>query len=353
MSKSTPSGTLQEVPLMLCEPFPNAENRNDRREFAADALQELADSINTTGLIHQPHVERKADGTGFNIVCGERRIRAMRDVLGWEFAPVFVHDTLTPAQRRAIMGAENTGRVNLNAIEEAGQFVRMIEQDGLSAADVGRKVGKSAEYVREAVKLLALRPDIQELIAGDHFPKSYALVMARAGLDANRQGLAFADYRKAKETGVTLDWFKMRCSELAEQQASDSLFNLDGFTLTLAEYTPSVKSEDLDTSSLPLPGVTRPPARGLTVRAVIEYQVKFWRKAAGDWSARGRKVEADKCQAAADALTMALDVLPDDPPALQVGAVEVKTTKRRAKTNALPMAFTMRLDSVQPMTTGD
>ena len=83
---------------------------NDRRHFDASALEDLAASIAADGLGQPPTV--RPFGEGYQLVCGERRTRAMRDVLGWTSIPCIVRD-MSDAEASALMLAENTARAGL------------------------------------------------------------------------------------------------------------------------------------------------------------------------------------------------------------------------------------------------
>jgi len=128
-----------------------------RKDFSADALRELADSIREQGIV-QPLIVRPR-GDGYELIAGERRWRAAQ-ILGLTDVPVIVRE----ADDRAVLELaliENLQRENLNAIEEALGYAQLVEQFQLKQEEVAAKVGKSRAVVANALRLLKLAPEIQ------------------------------------------------------------------------------------------------------------------------------------------------------------------------------------------------
>jgi ParB family transcriptional regulator, chromosome partitioning protein len=153
----TEPATPTKVPITAIAPNP----LQPRRLFQADRLQELAQSIRANGII-QPLVVRHLDGK-FQLVAGERRWRAAQ-LAGVEEVPVVVREI--PDERLLeITLIENIQREDLNPIETAQAFDRMIRDLKLSAEDVGQRTGKDRTTIINFVRLLALPRDLQQLIA--------------------------------------------------------------------------------------------------------------------------------------------------------------------------------------------
>ncbi len=201
-----------------------APGNNDRKHFDPAALADLAASIAAHGLA-QPITVRPY-GDGFQIVAGERRFRAISQVLRWETAPCIVRD-LDDEQASAIMLAENTGRADLDPIEEANAYRERSSKFGWDTAKIATVAGVSADVVRRRLLLLDLHPDVQQLVAKQHLPLGHAETMTK--LDVNRQLIALRIYREAK--AMPLNTFIRVVSELYAEQAQDALFDLETFWL--------------------------------------------------------------------------------------------------------------------------
>jgi len=129
---------------------------NDRTEFAAKELQELADNIAVNGLA-QPVTVRPVEpdliGTRYEIVCGERRYRACTQILGWDSVPVIVRP-LSDLQASAIMLAENMARVDLDPISEGRSYAKRIRELELTPADVAAMAGVPVSRVKARIRTL-------------------------------------------------------------------------------------------------------------------------------------------------------------------------------------------------------
>ena len=125
---------------------------NDRKHFDAEALAELAGSIERDGLA-QPITVRPV-ATGLEIVAGERRFRAMTEVLGWTLIPAIVRE-LDDRAASAIMLAENLSRVDLDPVAEAEAYASRMEALDLTVG-AGRRDGRR-ERARVVTRLPILR----------------------------------------------------------------------------------------------------------------------------------------------------------------------------------------------------
>jgi ParB family chromosome partitioning protein len=130
-----------------------------RKNFDEDALRELADSIREQGIIQPIIVEEAGDGT-YTIVAGERRSRAAR-LAGLREVPALVRN-YTDEGRMEVSLIENVQRADLNPLEEAQAYKRLMEVTGLSQDEVAARVGKKRSTVANALRLLRLPPPIQE-----------------------------------------------------------------------------------------------------------------------------------------------------------------------------------------------
>lgn len=202
--------------------------RNHRTVFDQDKLAELAESIARNGLAQPVTVRPKPDGR-YEIVAGERRFRACSQVLGWEFVPAIVRE-LDDRQANAIMLAENTGREDLNPIDEANAYERTVQEFGYSVAEVSQAAGVSQARVRSMRKLLLLIPEVQRLIMQGALPVGLGQEMSV--LDEARQRLAL-QWLNDQPMLPSRKMFARVVGELYEAQQQGSLFDLSQFTLRM------------------------------------------------------------------------------------------------------------------------
>jgi ParB family chromosome partitioning protein len=131
-----------------------------RTSFHADTLAELVDSIRARGIL-QPLLARPHPNKGgqLQIIAGERRWRAAQQA-GLHEVPVLVRE-LADSDAMAASLVENLQRQDLNAIEEAEGFRRLIEEFGLTQEQLGTAVGKSRSHIANAIRLLQLPPSVR------------------------------------------------------------------------------------------------------------------------------------------------------------------------------------------------
>lgn len=203
------------IPAAAIRPGPN-----DRKVFDPERLAELAASIETCGLLEPPVVRPAPDGT-YELVAGERRFRAVTELLGWDEIPVTVR-ALDDAAAAEAMLAENFHRVDLNPMEEAGAYAKWADQFGWDADEIARRANVSPNRVRSRLRLLTLIPEIQFLITSGAMKISYTTGLP--SLDENRQRLAMRAFRDNPK--LTRDDFIAVCSELYQRQIEEPLFSL-------------------------------------------------------------------------------------------------------------------------------
>jgi ParB family chromosome partitioning protein len=141
-----------------------------RRKWDPESLEELAQSIQDTGIL-QPLIV-VPDGETYRIIVGERRWRAAKKI-GLPTIPVLVRN-LTEAQQHEAMLIENLQREDLNPIEIANAYQKMIQDFGMTQEEVAQKVGKDRASVANTLRLLKLPAEIQELIADGKLSMGHA-----------------------------------------------------------------------------------------------------------------------------------------------------------------------------------
>ncbi len=167
--------SVQHVGVGSIRPLPG----QPRRHFDENAIAELADSIGLRGLLQPIIVRRSPDGDGYQLVAGERRWRAAQRA-GLHHIPALVRE-LDDAATYEIALVENIQRQDLNAIEEAGAYRRLIDDFGHNQEALAKLVGKSRSHVANLMRLLDLPAGVQALV-GDG---SLAMGHARALIGAD------------------------------------------------------------------------------------------------------------------------------------------------------------------------
>lgn len=142
-----------------------------RTEFDEQALQELADSISVQGLI-QPVTVRKTGTHSYQLISGERRLRASK-MAGLTEIPAYVR-TANDQQMLEMALIENIQRENLNAIEMALSFQRMIDECNLKQEELGDRVSKNRSTVTNYLRLLKLPPVVQSSIRDGQISMGHA-----------------------------------------------------------------------------------------------------------------------------------------------------------------------------------
>lgn len=145
-------------------------NGQPRRNFNEDSLQELADSIKQHGIIEPLIVQKK--GNVYKIIAGERRWRAAR-IAGLKEIPVILKE-YTDQEVFEIALIENIQREDLNPIEEALAYKKLIDEFGLKQDDVANRVGKSRVAVTNSMRLLKLDERVQQMLVDDMLSGGHA-----------------------------------------------------------------------------------------------------------------------------------------------------------------------------------
>jgi ParB family transcriptional regulator, chromosome partitioning protein len=148
------AGRVTELDVDAIRPNPY----QPRHDFDEDALDELAASIRQLGII-QPLTVRSLGANQFELISGERRLRASRRA-GLKRVPAYVRDADTEAMLEMAL-VENVQREDLNPVEEALGYQRLIDEVGLTQEVVAERVGRSRPAIANALRLLRLPPRVQ------------------------------------------------------------------------------------------------------------------------------------------------------------------------------------------------
>lgn len=287
--------TQQVTNLPVNQVRPGSRVANHRQHFDQNELRELAESIAANGLA-QPitvrpiytctHCEYQTPFdtdlccpkcghdswfTHYEVVAGERRYRAISQILRWETIPSLIRH-LGDEEANSIMLVENTGRADLNPIEEANAYQDSMTRFGWGVEKCAQVAGKSKDLVERRIKLLSLTEELQHLVSNGHFPLGHA--EACAPLDSNRQRIGVRIYRESKN-GMPLVAFKGVVSQLLEEQSQDSLFDLENFWVQqVVEQANLPRSGKRAITGAPTTDkLPSPITKGLNTNQVIEHYI--------------------------------------------------------------------------------
>ena len=158
---------INDIPLEAIEVNPF----QPRTHFDQEALEELADSIRVQGII-QPITVRSMGGDRYQIISGERRVQASQRV-GLTRIPAYVRQA-NDQQMLEMALIENIQRENLNAVEVALSYQRLISECDLRQEQLGERVGKNRSTVNNYLRLLKLPPDIQAALRDKRLSMGHA-----------------------------------------------------------------------------------------------------------------------------------------------------------------------------------
>ncbi len=164
----------------------DADPDQPRQHFEAKALDELVQSIKEKGIL-QPLVVRR-DGERFRVVAGERRLRAAR-AAGLDDVPVLVKDVASDEALELAL-IENIQREDLNPIEEARAYQRLLQRPQMTQDVVARRVGKQRSTVANALRLLGLQPELQQYVVDGQLSAGHARTLLSVDDPQDRSVLA-------------------------------------------------------------------------------------------------------------------------------------------------------------------
>jgi ParB family chromosome partitioning protein len=197
---------LRQVPVAAVTPNPN----QPRTEFDPEALEHLASSIAQNGVL-QPLLVKPLPGARFELVAGERRLRAAK-LAGLETVPAFVRAELD-ANTLELALIENMARVDLNPVDAARACAALVDDLGLSKEEVARRVGKSRVAVSNLIRLLGLPDEVIAMIEDGQLSEGHGRAILRAADHEQRWRLA----RRAVAEG----WSVRETERLAEATVED------------------------------------------------------------------------------------------------------------------------------------
>jgi ParB family chromosome partitioning protein len=212
---------ILELPVSVIAPNPN----QPRTQMDDDRIGELADSLKKVGVL-QPIIVRP-HGEEFQIVAGERRWRAAK-LAGLEKVPVRVMGA-TEGEALEIALIENLQRQDLNAMEEARGYRRLLTEYQMTQAELADKVSKSRSAVANTLRLLDLPDEVQELLAQDKLTAGHARAILAVPDEDRRLKLAeriVADGMSVREAETLARLFAAGGAERVPRPASPKSFKI-------------------------------------------------------------------------------------------------------------------------------
>ncbi|MBE6201275.1 MAG: ParB/RepB/Spo0J family partition protein [Rikenellaceae bacterium] len=201
---------MEELDIELIIPNP----KQPRTTFDDDALEELADSIATLGLIQPITVRRETDGK-YIIISGERRWRASR-LAGRKTIPAYVREA-DDKELHEMALVENIQRQDLNAMEIAISLQRLIDECGVTQETVAQRVGKKRSTIANYLRLMQLSPEVQAALKANLITMGHA--KAIAGVEVEQQPQIVKKVIK-KELSVRAT--EQLVKKLADKQAAEA-----------------------------------------------------------------------------------------------------------------------------------
>jgi len=202
------SSTINEIAVNLIDANPN----QPRREFDAEALQELADSIAKIGII-QPITLRKMENGRYQIIAGERRWRASQQV-GLPTIPAYIR-TADDENVMEMALIENIQRQDLNAVEIALAYQHLIDKYGLTQEKLSERVGKKRTTVANFLRLLKLPAPVQVALKNHQIDTGHA----RALLSLDDPKLQVKLFREIQQKGYSV----RKVEELVKERKEGSV----------------------------------------------------------------------------------------------------------------------------------
>jgi len=203
---------IEEIEVAKISPNPF----QPRKTFEPKALQELADSIKEHGVI-QPLVVTRTP-VGYELVVGERRFRASQ-LAGMEKVPAIIKEAMVDQTKLEVALIENIQRQELNPIEEAQAYERLMKTFNLTQDQVAKKVGKSRPAVANTVRLLNLPAEIQRAVIEGKIMEGHA----RALLGLNDPEKMLLIYKIVIEQNLNVRQVEAKVRELTMKRQMDGV----------------------------------------------------------------------------------------------------------------------------------
>lgn len=181
---SSEEGTLKSIPInqIARNPF------QPRKQFETHELSELQESLKASGLLQPITVRRRPGKDGFELIAGERRLRAATN-LGWKEMPAIIRD-MDDKTVLTLALIENLQRTDLNPIEEGEGYHRLSQEFGLTQQEIADTVGKDRSTVANMLRVLQLPPAVRHLLEQEKLTLGHAKVLLGVSDSVKLESLA-------------------------------------------------------------------------------------------------------------------------------------------------------------------
>ncbi len=202
---SSDDGALKSIPISQIGRNPY----QPRREFNSEELLELQKSLNSSGLLQPITVRRRSGKDGFELIAGERRLRAATK-LGWKEIPSIIKD-IDDKTILTLALVENLQRTDLNPIEEGEGYHRLSHEFGLTQQQIAETVGKDRTTIANMLRVLQLPEVVRKLLQDGRLTMGHAKVLL--GLDDSAMIATLA--QEIVKEGLTVREVERRLREFA------------------------------------------------------------------------------------------------------------------------------------------
>lgn len=190
-----------------------------RQSFDQGKLDELARSIVEKGVI-QPIIIREKEGEGYELIAGERRLRAAKQA-GFSTIPSIVMTVSSPEEMMELSLIENIQRDDLNPIHEAKAYLRLLEECHLTQEEVATRVGKNRATVANTLRLLKLPEEVQNHLLADDLSMGHARALLGLENRAEQTELCKQIVRKGLSVRKVEELVKNRFKDVRESPRAD------------------------------------------------------------------------------------------------------------------------------------
>ena len=185
--------SMQQIPTELVDPNP----RQPRTSFDDGELRGLADSVRARGVL-QPVLVRPLPGGRYELVAGERRLRAAK-LAELERVPAVVRSTET-SERLELALIENMAREDLNSVDAARACAALVEELGLTKEEIGRRLGRSRAAISNMVRLLELPDEVLAMLESGELSEGHGRAILQLRDRSEQRALA----RRARDEGLSV-----------------------------------------------------------------------------------------------------------------------------------------------------
>ncbi|MCL1802860.1 MAG: ParB/RepB/Spo0J family partition protein [Eubacteriaceae bacterium] len=223
-----------------------ANKNQPRRNFDANSIEELAQSIRAVGII-QPLSVRETDNDVYLLISGERRLRAAK-IAGLDRVPCVILKA-DQVQLELMTLVENIQREDLNFFEEARAYTKLMETYGFTQSQLAEKVGKKQSTISNKLRLLRLGDETMEVILQNKLTERHARALLQIPEESQRlsalQQIIKKDFN-VRQTEELVDKMKREVMLNSQKKNIKNIFNYKIYTNTIKQAYDSIKKTGID-----------------------------------------------------------------------------------------------------------